>query len=619
VSACAKIGRPGWEDTELAGLTKRSVRRVAVAVSAAVLVSALAALTYTLAHHAGMERLSGQLRDRLTVTLRSVESEIERFGYLPEVMGEDERIRVLLDRPSGEAVASANEYLETIATHAVADAAYIIDRDGLTLAASNWDQPISFVGHNYSFRPYFADALATGQGSYYAVGVTTGIPGYFLSARIAGASGPLGVAVVKVDMAPLERAWVQAGEVTGLADEAGVVFLTGVGTWKYRPLHRLDAENRELIARERRYDGIDVADSAPVMAAPLAAGQPEIVETDRGTLMMSVMHIEPQGWQVFTALPTAPVAEEAQLIAGLAALLSLVCILIGLFAYQRRQITRLKLEQNAVLERRVAERTEALGLEIEERMRTEAELRDTQDSLIHAAKLAALGRMSAAIVHEVSQPLSALDTTLAAADLHARNGRIDKTERSIRSGRELLKRMQRTVRHLRSFSTRTQVLPVEPISLAGSVSAAMEIVLPRARELGVTIAFAPGADLPMIAANAVRIEQVIINLLLNALDATAALGNTAIAVSVVTRRDCALMTIEDSGAGIPEEIAEKITEPFFTTKTTGEGLGLGLSISRAILEDYKGTLAFAPARGGGTLTTVALPLVPARAALEAVS
>lgn len=591
------------------------MRRVIVALAAIGLVCALAALAYALAHRAGMDRLSGQLRDRLTVTLRSVESEIERFGYLPEVMGEDERILDLLETPAPDAVALANTYLQTIAAHSIADAAYIIDTDGLTLAASNWDLPTSFVGHNYSFRPYFADALANGEGSYYAVGVTTGIPGYFLSARISNPAGPMGVAVVKVDMAPLERAWVQAGEITGLADEAGVVFLTGVGTWKYRPLYALNSENRDLIARERRYDGIDVAGSAPLIGTPIPEGQPVIVETDRDALMMSVARIEPQGWQVFTALPTAPIAEEARLFAGVAALLSLVLILIGLYAYQRRQLTRLKLDQNAVLERRVAERTEALGLEIDERLRAEAELRDTQDSLIHAAKLAALGRMSAAIVHEVSQPLSALDTTLAAAGLHAQNQRPEKLDASIRSSRDLLKRMQRTVRHLKTFSSRTQAMPVEPISLANSVDAAIEIVLPRAREVGVTIRFDPAPDAPMIAVNAVRIEQVFINLLLNAVDATAALGNTAIAVSISQNEDRAVMAIHDSGPGIPDEIAEKITEPFFTTKTTGEGLGLGLSISRAILEDYDGTLAFAPARGGGTLTTVSLPLMGARAEL----
>ena len=561
---------------------------------AVALVCALAALAYALSYRAGIDRLSGQLRDRLTVTQRSVESEIERFGYLPEVLGEDERIIELLADSTPEAVRLANGYLQTVTSHSLADVAYIIDADGLTLASSNWNLPTSFVGHNYGFRPYFGEALRDREGSYYAVGVTTGVPGYFLSARIDGPDGPLGVAVVKVDMAPLEQAWARAGEMTGLADEAGVVFLSGIVDWKYRPLHPLASQDRELIGQERRYDGIDVASRAPLVANPISSGGQVFIEDGNQSLALSAVRIEPQGWQLFAALPVAPVADEARLMAGLAGLLSLVCILVGLYMFQRRQLTRWKLEQNAVLERRVAERT--------------AELRETQDSLIHAAKLAALGRMSAAIVHEVSQPLSALDTTLAAAGLHAQNERGAKVQTSIQTGRALLKRMQRTVKHLKSFSSRTQALPADPISLAASVNAAIEIVTPQAREQAVEIRFASDENHVLVAVNAVRIEQVLINLLLNSIDATATLGNSTVAISIGSGTDRALVEIVDSGPGIPEEIAEKITEPFFTTKKTGEGLGLGLSISRAILEDYGGTLSFAPAAGGGTLTTVSLPL-----------
>lgn len=592
-----------------------SKRWLALGVVVGVMVFGLAAAAYVVSHRAGMDRLSGQLRDRLTVTLRSVESEIERFGYLPEVMGEDERIVDLLSAPSMRTVALANDYLETIVRHSLADAAYIIDRSGLTLASSNWNLPSSFVGHNYGFRPYFLDAMNGGEGSYYAVGVTTGVPGYFLSARIGDADGTLGVAVVKVDMEPLERAWGFAGEMTGLADDAGVVFLTGIGEWKYRPLYTLAESDRAVIASERRYSGIDVASRAPLIDSDPVSGRAVPVTIGGETLLMSSVRIEPDGWQLFSALPTAQVAEEARLIAGLVALLSLVCILVGLYMFQRRQLTRLKLEQNAVLERRVAERTDALAREVEERKRAEAELRETQDSLIHAAKLAALGRMSTAIVHEVSQPLSALDSTLAAASLHVRNERKDNIETSIGTARELLKRMQRTIKHLKSFASRTQAMPAEPIPLANSVSAAIEIVASRAKEMGVEIAFTPGGETPSAAVNAVRIEQVLINLLLNAIDATASLGNSSVSIAARADGDRAVVEILDAGPGMPDAVIE----PFFTTKKTGEGLGLGVSISRAILEDYGGMLSYAPAPGGGTVTTMSLPLAPARPALEVAS
>src|SRR5690606_7786419 len=192
------------------------------------------------------------------------------------------------------------------------------------------------------------DALASGEGSYYAVGVTTGIPGYFLSARISGPDGPLGVAVVKVDMAPLERAWAQAGEMTGLADDSGVVFLTGISSWKYRPLYPLAARDHTLIDNERRYDGIDLDERLPLVGNPIVPGSPMLVEAGDQSLVMSAISIEPQGWQLLSALPTAPVADEARLVGGLVALLSLLCILVGLYWLQRRQLTRFKLEQNTI-------------------------------------------------------------------------------------------------------------------------------------------------------------------------------------------------------------------------------------------------------------------------------
>lgn len=577
-------------------------------IAATVLVCGLATAAYSVAHKAGTDRLAGQLRDRLTLSQRAVESEIERFAYLPQVLGEDARVLGLLADPSDMRVQEVNAYLANVARHSQADVVYLIDPTGLTLAASNWNLPSSFVGHNYGFRPYFTDAVELGRGDYYAVGVTTGVPGYFLSSRIDGPDGILGVAVVKVDMSPLERVWAEAGEMTGVADGAGIVFLSGVPNWRYRPLFTLKDVDRDRIETERRYDGNDVFGRVPLVSALDASGLTHMTEDGSPRLAMSTVLVDPKGWRLFSALPSAPVRDEARLVAGVVGLLTLVCLLLGLYSYQRRQLTRWKLEQNGVLERRVSERTSALAREVEERKRTEEELRQTQDSLIHAAKLAALGRMSAAIVHEVSQPLSALDNTLAAAGLHARNHAHDKTAASITAGRDLLKRMQRTIKSLRTFSSRAKALPNEPIAIGQSVAEALEIVMSQAREKRVSLSFDNKAPSAMASVNAVRIEQVFINLLLNAIDATASMGNSQITILLRKAGRRALVEFRDAGPGIPEEIADQITEPFFTTKATGEGLGLGLSISRAILEDYDGTLSFSSAPGGGTCAIVSLPL-----------
>ena len=140
------------------------------------------------------------------------------------------------------------------------------------------------------------------------------------------------------------------------------------------------------------------------------------------------------------------------------------------------------------------------------------------------------------------------------------------------------------------------------------VEAALEIVDPRARESAVVVTNDVPAGLPMVSGSQLRLEQVLINLLLNAIDATAAAGNAEITLRAAQVADRVELRIADTGGGIPDDIMRRMFEPFFTTKTTGEGLGLGLSISRTILEEFGGGVSFAPGTGGGTVTLVQLPL-----------
>src|SRR3546814_7105055 len=110
----------------------------------------------------------------------------------------------MLQHPQAtEAIANTNAYLQAVREMSGADEIYVLNLSGETLAASNWNEPGSFVGHNYAFRPYFENAMASGSGRFYAVGVTTGKPGYFLSSRVDTGGRPIGVVVAKVDMAPL--------------------------------------------------------------------------------------------------------------------------------------------------------------------------------------------------------------------------------------------------------------------------------------------------------------------------------------------------------------------------------------------------------------------------------
>lgn len=595
--------------------------RLTVLMLVAAGIAALAA--WFVAYGAATSALEAGLEQNLIVTKRAIESEIERFRYLPRVLGEDARIRQLVSRPDDrEAVEAADIYLKTVAGQSGAAQLYVLNGSGLTLAASNYDEPGSFVGNNYDFRPYYRDAIAGGEGRYYAIGVTTGRPGYFLSSRLVTEDGTIGVVVAKVDLEPLETAWQSAGAQTAIADRNGVVFLSGNPDWKYRPLSPLSAEAQARIAAERTYEGIDLASATPLLAAgtdKAAAGAGEerfSPATGGNELLARFRPVDPDGWLIVAATDVAPARALAGFWALVAGLLGLLAAGGVHYLQQRRVLTQLRLKQTDMLEQMVGERTRELARENEIRRRTEADLRAAQEGLIHSEKMAALGRMSAAIVHEVSQPLAALETTLATAEALARKIDAGPVGERLTSARSLIRRMQRTVRHLKSFG-RKDAAELASVDVDDAIRNALEVVSARARSVGVTPAFSPAGAVPPVSAVAVKLEQVLINLIVNALDAVEDREGGAVTIERAVEDGRLLVRVSDNGGGISPKLMPRITEPFFTTKISGEGLGLGLSISNAIMAEFGGEIVFASTAGGGTVATVTMPFIrPQRLAAE---
>jgi two-component system C4-dicarboxylate transport sensor histidine kinase DctB len=586
---------------------------------AAGLAAAAAIIAWQVAYRTSLSGTEVQLAQNLAVTKRAVESEIERFRHLPPVVGEDSRIIEALARPrDSRATDRANRYLETVAEHSGAAQLYLLNDKGTAIAASNWATPETFVGANYGFRPYFLDALETGQGRYYAIGVTTGKPGYFLARRITADDGVIGAVVVKLDLQALEAAWQTAGVQTAIADRHGVIFLSGNRDWTYRPLRPLGAGVLARLAQERTYDGIDIASRTPLFEtdrhiAPGSLPERLFIEEGSDHLISRFRQVEPDGWILLSARSTRPARDFAAFWAFAGALLAILATGIFYAAQQRRQIVQLRLSRHEELERKVAERTADLAREVDIRKRAEAELRAAQEGLIHSEKMAALGRMSTAIVHEVSQPLAAMEATLASAGTMAsRDGNSAVAER-LDKARKLIRRIQRTIKHLRTFS-RKDASDREPVAIDAAVLNALDLARPRAADVGVEPGFHANGPAPVINAVAIKLEQVFLNLLLNALDAVAGQPDGRIDIHREVTGDTIEIRVEDNGSGIAPADLPRISEPFFTTKQTGDGLGLGLAISRTIVQEFGGDIAFADHPGGGTVVTVRLPL---RAALSA--
>lgn len=539
-----------------------------------------------------------ELDQTLLLTIRSVEAEIERLRALPAIAAEDDRIRRALSGVGS--LADANAYLETVAAHAGANELFLIDAQGETIAASNWNRPGSFVGQNYAFRPYFQDALATGRGQFYAIGVTTGVPGYFLAARV-DAGDVVGVMVVKLDLRPLQATWRAADADVALADEYGVVFLSARAEWQYRPLTDLPSGVMANLVAARAYEGVGLGDAAPLLSRP-----PEGADALGDGWIARLGPVPATGGQVIVLRSMQGVQRIAFGWAALAAFATLAIAATLKGIEQRRQIVALRLSQSEALEAMVIDRTADLAREVEARKQAETDLRATQEALIHTEKMAAMGRMSAAIVHEISQPLAAMEATLSAAELAIPQG---ETKMSTRIGkaRDMIRRMQRTTKHLKSFARKDPV-ELRRIDLRAPVKSARDLVLPRAKAAGV----APVLNLPAravpVMAGTVRIEQVVANLLLNALDAVEATPDAQVTVSLGMTATQAQIVVTDNGAGIPDEDLPRVVDPFFSTKQTGEGLGLGLAICKVILADFGGTLDIRSAPGAGTEVTVVLPL-----------
>jgi len=563
--------------------------------------AAIAALSLALGAGAGLltwhqarERLDARLADRAGVAAHGLGAEVARMAHMPHLLADDPRLQAVIARPDAAgATDHANRLLHRAHELAAIDAAYLIDAEGLTIAASNADRADGFMGHDYGFRHYFRQALRDGQAMEYAVGQTTGQPGLFLSARIQIPGTRPGVVVIKVALDALETAWARAGERIIVSDADGVVFLASRPGWRFRPIAPLSPESLQRVTATRRYP--EAAIMQPLPPDPTLRGASHDVPGTPWTLQVT----------------DSP--EEARLLSGMAALataaLSGLALSALLLHRQRRQILQLRLARTDELEARVAARTEELAREIERHVRTHRELRLTHDQLLHADRLATLGRMATAIVHEIGQALSAQDHNLAAARLHLDAGRPDRAGQALERARAMLRRLEEIVTRLRGFGRRQQPVELRPQPLAPSLADAIEITAPRLRELGCRLIPCDPGD-RQILGDGPRLVQVLTNLILNAATAAAEMPDPQVTLACTRDGSGLRLTITDSGPGMPSGAPSRLTEPFATTRA--EGLGLGLWIVQSLLVQLQGQLHFTPGPDGrGTTVTLILPEPPA--------
>jgi two-component system, NtrC family, C4-dicarboxylate transport sensor histidine kinase DctB len=591
------------------------------------------------ARHATWQAGLADMRDKggklLELHRDGLKMAIARYNYLPFILSRDSGIRALLKAPAnrdlvddanrylGDLVDEANRYLDSTNKAARASVLYVMDSSGKTIAATN----DAFKGQSYEFRPYFEDALKTSEGRFYGIGVTTRQPGYFLSHVIADGGTAIGVAVVKVDLLPLEKAWQDAQEDVALLDGSGIAFLTSVDDWRYRPLRPLGPEDHRKLAASRQY-GVDLGTQSLLASASsnerrdpgdgLPTGDLVSFRSSNGypqsPVMLHSLKLE-DDWTLISTNSVTPLTERANLVAAVTALTLAFLALAGLLLRQRQQIIRAKLEAQAVLEKRVDERTRELQAlnrdlahEIEVRHSAQDRLKRTQDELIQAAKLAALGQMSAAIVHEVSQPLTALEISVASMRHLLQSGSADAVSENIDTIGNLVARMRRMAKSLKAFARKEDAARAERVDLQATIDSAIALLRPRLVAEKVMLAVENDAASTVVLMNGIRAEQVVWNLIGNAIDAVNGAEKKSIKVRLRNDGAFVLLSIADSGPGIPGHMRDRICQPFVSSKEAGEGLGLGLFTCETIIYNTGGTLSLADGEDGGTVFTAKLPL-----------
>ncbi|MER8763654.1 MULTISPECIES: sensor histidine kinase [unclassified Mesorhizobium] len=547
--------------------------------------------------------LAAQGRTDANLKVALLRAVLESPRALPLLLSADQQVRDALSQKNAAAIDVLNRKLEGLVSGTKASVLYVVGTDGLAVASSNWREPISFVGNDYRFRDYFSGAMQAGTAEYFALGNVSKRPGLYISRRVGDTDAPLGVVVVKMEFDQLEADWREANRPAYVSDENGVVLITSVPSWRFMTTAPLAAPKQAAIRDSQQFGDAPLV-PLPIMHAQALSPDVSIVHavtpggSDAEYLSLSTP-IPSTPWRLDYLIPAeasiAAAVREMRLLA-----LGVVVPLLGLAAYLlwRRQSAQMRIaaEQAArtELERRVVERTEDLSrardrlqAEIAGHRSTEAKLQIVQQDLVQANRLAILGQVAAGVAHEINQPVATIRAYADNARTFLDRKQTGPAEENLGAIAALTERIGSITEELKAFARKGRTA-AEPVELRGVIEGA--VMLLRSRFAGRLDALA--IDLPppslKVMGNRVRLEQVLINLFQNALEALDGRDDAHVQVSVEETADGVTVGVSDNGPGIPPAILKSLFTPFNTSKE--KGLGLGLVISKDIVADYGGRI-----------------------------
>lgn len=557
-----------------------------------VLVFALAAVGVIWTTNALLtDRFSETTRNRAAVRLAlftgNVMSELQRNSVVPLLLARDPQLISSLN--SGDFSVTSQRLISAQGEIGAASI-ILLDATGRVVAATDR----KLLAANQAQRPAFIDAVRS-KDTVFTVNETEASSYDFAYSRAVLSEGKVaGVIIVGVELSKFERVLNGIADAVALVDSENKVILSTQPRWRGKPLDEALTEPPAANALERALQ----ATSDWTRPSPDAYVGGEAVIRNEARIPF-------RGWRLVSFTTYASIRDQVN--AALALEIMGFAVLLALIFYI---LSRRARRQTAAFRRESAELRQLnarLQREIAEREKVQKDLAVAEQTLTQSSKLAALGEMSAAVSHELNQPLAAMKTYLAGAQLLLQRKRPEEALSSFQRIDDLIERMGAITRQLKSYA-RKGGEALEPVDFKICLSSALSMMEPTLRTRAVKISRSVPKVPVMVQADRVRLEQVIINLLRNALDATKEVAMPQVDITL-SAGETATLAVRDNGHGITD--LDNLFEPFYTTKKPGEGVGLGLAISSGIVKDFGGRLTARNGSGGGAVFEVQLPILSA--------